>query len=421
MHKSSLLLIALLLSSFTSLVAQENSPYTRYGLGLLQQDGNVSNRGMGGASLADRSNTLINPQNPSSYSALKLTSYQLGLSGSSFNIQSRNSANRTGGFGLSYVNLAFPVAKRTAVSFGLLPYSQVKYNLQAIDTVPSISEVQKDYVGSGSLQRVYLGAAHEYKGFSLGFNASYLFGNYQNNLSQSFTDSLDILSTDVLRRNTLGGLMWELGASYHYKIKEEKYFNVGATFSNRANINTTAESYSFSSIGSVSSGIYSYRVDSTVGKRGKTVLPSNLGLGVQLGNGDYWKVGADYRRSDWSSFRSFEVADSFANSSSIRFGGEITPDINDKFNVWKRVAYRLGGYYENMPLRLNNTQLSAMGVTAGVGYPIRRTLRSIGQINASFELGRRGTLDNGLIRESFSRFTIGVTVNDRWFLKRRYD
>jgi len=421
MHKSSLLLIALLLTSFSSLVAQENSPYTRYGLGLLQQDGNVSNRGMGGASLADRSSTLINPQNPSSYSALKLTSYQLGLSGASYNIQSATSANRTRGFGLSYVNLAFPVAKRTAVSFGLLPYSQVKYSLQAIDTIPSISEVQNDYVGGGSLQRVYLGAAHEYKGFSLGFNASYLFGNYQNNLSQSFTDSLDILSTDILRRNTLGGIVWEVGAGYHYKIKKEKYFNIGATFSNQANINTTGESYSFSSIGSVSSGIYSYRVDSTVGKRGTTVLPSNLGVGVQLGNGDFWKVGIDYRMSDWSSFRSFEVADSFANSSSIRIGGELTPDINDKFNVWKRVAYRLGGYYENMPLQLNNTQLNAVGVTAGLGYPIRRTLRSIGQINASFELGRRGTLDNGLIRESYSRFTIGVTVNDRWFLKRRYD
>jgi hypothetical protein len=60
-------------------------------------------------------------------------------------------------------------------------------------------------------------------------------------------------------------------------------------------------------------------------------------------------------------------------------------------------------------------------MTLGIGYPIRRTNLSIGQINASLELGRRGVAENGLVRESFTRFSVGLTFNDKWFIKRRYD
>jgi hypothetical protein len=420
MYKIKLFILVLVLGS-GQLLAQENSPYSRYGIGLLQQTENVANRGMGGTSIADRSRILINPSNPSSYSALRLTSYQLGLAGSSFNVRSNNTSNRTGGFGLSYVNLAFPVSKHTAFSFGLLPFSRVNYGMRAEDSIPNISRVQYDYFGLGSIQKVYLGAAHEYKGFSIGFNAGYVFGNFQNNVSEAFTDSLNILNSDILRRTVLSGVVWDIGASYHHKFKKEKYANVALTFSNQMNMNTTSDRYWFSAIGDINSGLYSYRVDSVVGKKGKTILPSKLGAGLQFGDGDYWKVGIDYRQSDWSQYRSFDVADSFASSSSIRFGGEFTPDVNDKFNVWKRVAYRFGGYYSNDPLQLNGTQLNSAGLTFGLGYPIRRTLLSIGQLNAALELGRRGTLDNGLVQENYTRFSIGVTVNDRWFLKRRYD
>ena len=207
----------------------------------------------------------------------------------------------------------------------------------------------------------------------------------------------------------------------YYKIKKEYYANVGATFSNQAKLKAENESYWYSAIGDVGSSLYSYLADSVVGKKGNTILPSKLGLGVQVGNGDYWKAGFDYITSDWSQYRSFGQADSFAKATTVRLGGEITPDVNEKFNGWKRVTYRLGGYYIQEPLKLNNTQLNSQAITVGIGYPIRRTLMSIGQVNAAFELGKRGTLENSLLQENFTRFSIGVTLNDKWFMKRKYD
>jgi len=420
MPKFRLLNILLSLLSL-SVAAQENSPYSRYGIGLLQARENIANRGMGGAAIADRSNQLINPINPASYSALRLTSFQLGLNGSLFTIKSNTAQNQTGGFGLSYVNMAFPISKSGALSFGLLPYSLVNYRMRKSDSIPGISRVLYDYLGSGGIQKVYLGAAQEYKGFSLGFNLAYLFGSYQNNLAESFTDSLNIFNTNVVRRTRLNGFTWDVGASYTYTFKDEYYANVGLTFSNGATLNGLQDQYWYAAIGDVTTGPYFYAADSMIEEVGRVNLPSQLGAGIQIGNGAHWKFGIDYQMTDWSQYRFYNKVDSFTSSSALRLGGEFTPDVNDKFNAYKRISYRLGAYLTNEPLRLNGTQLSAQGVTVGIGYPIRRTLYSIGQLNTALEMGKRGTLDNGLIQENYTRFSIGVTLNDRWFLKRKYD
>jgi hypothetical protein len=105
----------------------------------------------------------------------------------------------------------------------------------------------------------------------------------------------------------------------------------------------------------------------------------------------------------------------------FKFGGAITPDINSVNNYWKRMTFRAGVYTGQDLVRLNGTSLSRSGITVGLGYPIRRTNNSIGQLNAVLEFGKRGTLNNGLVREGYTRFAIGFTVNDKWFIKRKYD
>lgn len=425
MYRFKLLLAALTLAS-TSLFAQENTPYARYGIGLLQANENVANRGMGGVSIADRSYGLINTENPASYVGLntyQLTAYQLGLNGSLFNINSKSGSNRTGGFGLSYVNFAFPITKNTTMSFGLQPHSRVNYNMQDQDSIPGVSRVVYDFFGEGSIQKVYLGAAHQYKGFSFGFNASYLFGNYQNNISESFTDSLFILNSYSLKRTRLSGVMLDVGAQYRHDFKDDYYTTVGATYSTQSTINGKVDQDWYGSIGfpDPSTSPYNYLVDSVRDFAGTVVLPSEMGFGIMVGKGDYWKFGADYKLANWSDYRSYGQADSFVNSSTIRLGGEFTPDINDKFNTLKTIAYRFGGYYVKEPLRLNNTQITSRALTFGIGYPIKRTFLSLGQLNAGLEIGGRGTLDANLVRENYTRFSIGITVNDRWFIKRKYD
>ena len=60
--------IGLQLSAFSFLSAQDNSPYSRYGLGDLTPSTNIVNRGMGGFSAAYADPLSVNFNNPASYS-----------------------------------------------------------------------------------------------------------------------------------------------------------------------------------------------------------------------------------------------------------------------------------------------------------------------------------------------------------------
>jgi hypothetical protein len=58
-----------------------------------------------------------------------------------------------------------------------------------------------------------------------------------------------------------------------------------------------------------------------------------------------------------------------------------------------------------------------VGVTAGLSLPLPR---SLSKVNLAVEVGQYGTKSNGLIRENYVRFDIGISVYERWFIKRRY-
>ncbi len=404
--------------------AQENSPYSRYGIGLLKEQENIANRGMGGTSIADASPLLINNLNPASFASLQLTTYQLAIEGASFTVRNNTASNRTGGAGLSYMNVGVPLKKdKAGLSFGLLPFSRTKYNLQDNDSVPGVSRVLYDYFGGGGLQKAYVGAGYKYQGFSIGATFGYVFGNYQNNVQATFVDSLRILTTDIVNRSIVNGITWEFGAMYELKIKKDNFLNFGVTYSGNSNLDASRDKYWFSSLGGVDQGGYSYAADSIEGEKGTVKLPSTISFGLMYGKGTQWKAGADFIRSDWSQYRYYDQVDSFQQRYTIRTGVSYVPDANDIRSFWKRATYRLGAYYNLEALSLNNTQLDSKAITAGLGMPIGRVAKrgGIGQLNISYQLGQRGELTNNLVREAYSRFAVGITVNDKWFLKRRYN
>jgi len=45
----------------------------------------------------------------------------------------------------------------------------------------------------------------------------------------------------------------------------------------------------------------------------------------------------------------------------------------------------------------------------------------IAELNLSLDAGQRGTLNNGLLRETYYRVYMGITLSDLWFIKRKYD
>ena len=82
------------------------------------------------------------------------------------------------------------------------------------------------------------------------------------------------------------------------------------------------------------------------------------------------------------------------------------------------MVYKAGLRYENTGLVINNKTITDAAFTLGISLPLKNTFSSL---NLSFEHGSRGTTANSLVRENYNLFSIGLSFNDRWFVKRKYN
>lgn len=415
------LLFCIGFSSFaTTSFSQDNSPYSRFALGNLRPTENVAFKGMAGVCLADDNPLIANPSNPASYAGLKMTSYQVAVDASLLTIKNTQTSYRTGGATLTYVNIGMPISKKTGMSFGLTPQTRSKYSLSEIKDL-GFTTATNSYYGGGGLQRIYAGIGHKIGWFSGGLNLGYTFGNLVNTTESSFTDSTRLLSNNITGRTTYSGLFWQAGVGFTYELKKQRSIKAGISYSGSQSLRANNETYWQSFIGNVNDPTYVAKIDSNSNVKGTAKLPAILGMGVQFRAGDHWQIGFDVLQSAWSTFTRYNNPDSTGDYLSLRLGAAITPDVNSVTNYWKKMTYRAGIYTGKDIFQFGSQTIATTGFTVGVGYPVRRTNLSIGQINASFDVGQRGTTANGLLSERYSRFSVGFTFNDKWFIKRRYD
>jgi hypothetical protein len=156
---------------------------------------------------------------------------------------------------------------------------------------------------------------------------------------------------------------------------------------------------------------------------GVVALPTRLGFGFSIARPNKWMLAADVALQDWTRFSYFNETNNLTQALSAHVGGEWIPDLGStKFA--KKIAYRLGGYYNQTFLTLQNQPIKEIGVTAGVGLPIgyyNPIGQSYSRINLGVSLSRRGTLESNLLEEMTIQFRLGVNLNDIWFIKRPID
>jgi hypothetical protein len=166
-------------------------------------------------------------------------------------------------------------------------------------------------------------------------------------------------------------------------------------------------------------------IQNSQNSKGKLQFPLSFGFGLGFKVGDKWLVVADYAVQNWSTYKAFNIPQGLNNSKRISAGIQYVPNskASEKGSYFKRVNYRIGGRYNQTMVEINNTPLIEQAVSFGLGFPVGRNflLQNFSMMNIGFELGQRGTINNGLIKERFFNLTFGVTINDRWFVKPKFD
>ena len=82
------------------------------------------------------------------------------------------------------------------------------------------------------------------------------------------------------------------------------------------------------------------------------------------------------------------------------------------------MAYRAGAYYETANFTYGGSTITSSGITLGVTFPVFRWYNGL---SIGLDFGRRGTLQNNLIRETYFRVNASMNIHDIWFQKPKYE
>lgn len=411
---------------------QENSPYSRYGIGDLSWSNNALIRGLGGTATAYSDPFSVNSFNPATYSFIKSTSFDFAFEGRRRSVYLEDKNVSSGTATLSYLNIGIPLGKYAGMNIGFKPLSKMYYNADDSMNINGIGRAVGNYNGSGGMQYAYIGAAGQYKGLSIGFNAGYAFGSfdYNSSLQSLGVDSAGnvinaIRSAQYTHSDYVGGIYWKGGLLYHATFKKDQFFNAGVavTLSQqlKAKRNTFNIAYSVIGAGSDQELIVD-TLQNTIDEKGTLQMPAEYAFGLAYGKSFHWTIAADMVYNDFSAFQKMNdrigISD---NAWRFSLGGEVTPNPDATMKKYfSLVTYRLGFYYGKDYLNINNTDVNYVGGTIGASFPLKRNYNNFGRIHTALDIGQRGTNTNGLARELIVKFTFGVSLNDIWFLKNKF-
>ncbi len=396
------------------------SPYSRFGPGEVQFYGLGQNQQMGGL-LAPMIDSLhVNPSNPASYAHLRLTAFEFGAIHSFTQFATSNITETNSSTYLSHIAIGLPLGEKFGAGFTLYPYTTLGYNLRSKEEVDDIGGVNYYYTGSGGVNLFTSGVSYmPIKGLSIGVNLNYVFGRQDRSSSIEF-DSTGYYNTRELSTLRVSNFFLSYGLQYKANLGNEKYLTIGATLGPEAELSVESDYLSYSYTGTILNNI-SIK-DTLISQNevlGSIAYPTEGSVGVGFGKNNAWFVGADYQFKNWSEYNKYGIGDTLNNSYRFAVGGYWVPNWSSVGNYWARVQYRAGFYYGATNLKLRGQVINDAGMTFGLAIPFLN--KSLSTLNFGVQLGQKGTLENDLIRERYSRFTIGLSLNDKWFTKRKID
>ncbi|MEO0038151.1 MAG: hypothetical protein RIQ59_1362 [Bacteroidota bacterium] len=424
MIKKIIVSISLLFSLVSFAQEGTSSPYSFYGIGDVRFKGTVENTSMGGLSVVPDS-IHLNMVNPAMYSSLKLTTYAVGGTFSVNKLTTDTQSEKAQRTALNYLAVGIPL-KKLGIGFGLIPYSSVGYSLKSSSTDSNALVTDSYDKGDGGVNKVFLGFGYQLtKGLSIGADIQYNFGqiNTQNISIRYDANGLPIqYATKEINKSIVNGANINTGISYQTKLNNKINLFTSATYSPSSTINlsNTRMMALVQTVNGVDAGTVGDPVEITVPST-KLNLPSKYSIGLGIGDSKKWIIGTELVFQNSSNFgnRFNDISNvTFQNATKFTLGGYYIPNYKSFTNYFSRMVYRGGLRYENTGLVINNTSIKDAALTVGLGLPMRGTFSNI---NIGVEFGNRGTKSAGLVNENYMNFNIGLSLNDRWFVKRKYD
>ena len=393
-----------------------SSPYSFFGIGDVRYKGTAEMRAMAGIGV-EQDSIHLNLDNPASFANLKLTVLSVGGGLATNKLKTATQSATTQRATLDYLAVGLPMGK-LGFGFGLIPYSSVGYKVESI--AADESQNSKRLTGTGGLNKVFVGAGYKITpSLSLGADLHYNFGKIE-------TTSLEFLSTipvGTSEMNTaiLSGFNFNAGLMYQTKISAK--MNLYSNFNYSLESTLTSKNTSTIATVLIDASYNSSLVDTAADRveTGSMITPSKLTFGLGFGESKKWLVGAQFSTRNagqlGNTYNSFPNV-SYEKYQKISLGGYYIPNYNSFTSYTKRLVFRGGLKYEKTGLVVNSQSINDLGLTLGVGFPVTG---SFSNVNLGFELGKKGTTTSNLVQENYANFCLSLSLNDKWFEKRKFN
>lgn len=399
------------------------SPYTSFGIGEPYGNALINHQGMAGVGVSQPQFWYINNQNPALlvYNSIQ-TVFQAGIVGERRNISGDTLSETTQSGNMNYLVTAFPIKpSRWTTSVGLMPYTSVNYKMRYNDNIIGSSEqVRVIEEGSGGLTQLYWSnGVRLTKEVAVGLKASYIFSSIVNTYKNQLINSTQPVN-------------------YIAAVEEKSYvkdfaFGTGISFSKDSLFHRQRYRLSIGAVYNLATDLHTQKTDrlyrtNTVGdttdvsilpssKTGSYSIPSSFTVGVSLSRGSRWNIGSEFSYQNWADFRNLNGQnDGLQESWRVAVGGEITPDQFASENYFKRLTYRAGLSMEQTPFLVNENLVKDIGINFGFSLPAGRS-----SLDLAFKYGKRGDKSENILEEDYFKIYFGITFNDQWFIRRKFD
>ena len=390
-----------------------SSPYTRYGIGLLENSSFGRSQGLGGAGIALRSKLYINSLNPASFSSIDTLSevFQLGFNGQIAQFKDGSSRQNNTDFNFTNLSMAFSISKNIGGAIGVNPLSNVGYEYFVDSDMDNIGMVKYLYGGSGGISEAFLGFGYKpFKYLSLGAKFSYVFGFIEHSRLVTFIDN-NYNNFSSYEKLSLSALHPVFGSQLIVPLNAKNSLILGAVYEPKTNLNAKQDYVS------IKSGLSPVFVEQRTGEPVDLEMPQAYGGGLSYVMENKLTLTGDYYFQDWSNAAFYGKTDSLRNR--VRFAGgvEYIPNYIDR-NYLKRIEYRVGAYYSENYLSGFEGDLYNFGMTFGFGLPLRYSKT---RFNIAFELGQMKSSNSSLISENYAKLNINFSFSEFWFMRRKFE
>ncbi len=420
--------IALMILTGSIAVANAQStanPYSMFGIGTLTGKGLVYHKNMGGLGISNAKPWILGNINPAMLPINSFTTFDAGMHVESKTLSTSELQQKNTTGGLSYLTLGFPISTgKWTMSVGLIPYSHVTYNMNASSALPDRENATAyyRYRGSGGINQIYLSSGWQLIKNLLyfGMRGSYSFGSITDETTINIVeyriddtgqrDSIpkSFKPSNYYRSTRYSDFLFDGGLYLRKKIGKKTEANLGFIYSFASYMNTKRDEKIEVMDNVPNPPTDTIQFETT----GVTYLPQKFGVGISFTKAYAWTFGVDYHTQDWSKYKSdFDAGGEMTKMHKIIVGGEFTPDFFSVKSYLKRVTYQFGFSYEQTPVVANNKNINDIGINFGVSLPVGNA--SI--FNFGVKFGQIGTTENGLIKEDYFKFRLGMVFNDRSF------